>query len=376
MITVIAQDEAYKTLAINNLGGENIAQIIMSDGLENEKIDLDNDGIVISAEKVKAIEVSMKLALQQIKPIVFIQEFINEFREDAIKYEDCFWTEIERDKDASANLLKKLVDLRLIVSVFLSVGTACTLKCKNCMPLNPYTPSCMKRYTIESLVRDIRTLASVVDFIPSIILVGGEPLIHTDIATLIDEIAAADNIGKIIIATNGTFIPNDKVLKTLRDNKVFVRISNYSIKESRAVELEEICSKWGIGSERYNFVTKKSMWFDFGIDNNECASDEEAKNVFEKCISRTRFIQDGELFACSRFKNASIVQGFEPADTDVVKLDPENPNLRDRIREYFRNPRFMTSCRYCNGTQNDKLCIPGEQLEVEEWKQILKARNY
>ena len=59
-------------------------------------------------------------------------------------------------------------------------------------------------------------------------ILGGEPLIHTELFKILNDISQIKNINKIQIVTNGTLLLNEKSLEIIRKNKkISVFIINY-----------------------------------------------------------------------------------------------------------------------------------------------------
>ena len=141
------------------------------------------------------------------------------------------------------------------------VGTKCSLKCKNCCNLIPYLKQ--DSYMYEENLKDLEFLSQNFD-IACLQVQGGEPFTHKMIDQIIYAIGKL-NIRKIEIASNGTILLNNKVLKALKENPhIYVRFSNYNCVEKRRQKVIEQLDANNISYKIYNFITKESSWFDWG----------------------------------------------------------------------------------------------------------------
>ena len=89
-----------------------------------------------------------------------------------------------------------------------SLTTFCSLRCEKCANLMQYYS---KPYHVEAkkVFSSIRALAKVSDGIDCLRLIGGEPLLWSDLAKLIDYAIAEDKIKLILMVTNGTIALSD-----------------------------------------------------------------------------------------------------------------------------------------------------------------------
>ena len=125
------------------------------------------------------------------------------------------------------------------------VGQTCTLKCRDCCHMIPYIKPSI--YDVDSLIEDCKILFELCD-VDFFSILGGEPFTNPDLYKLIDFVAESKNIkdGKLI--TNGTIMPNDMMMNSLRklNNKLDVRIDVYPGRETRAQEFYDKLTTEGI----------------------------------------------------------------------------------------------------------------------------------
>ena len=122
-----------------------------------------------------------------------------------------------------------LTDKELVLGSFdIPLCTLCTLNCKNCASLMPYYDK-KTDFDLEEIKLGVSTLLDVVDFVPRINILGGEPFLSKNLVPIVKLLKSKYNtkIGVVKLTTNGTVLPKEDVLKELIWNKLEVRISKY-----------------------------------------------------------------------------------------------------------------------------------------------------
>lgn len=245
----------------------------------------------------------------------------------------------------------------------LSVGHACTLKCKNCGNLCPFTRPEMKKYELKDIKRDIKNILECVNFIGELQIQGGEPFIYSNLKDLIEFLALQEKIKHITIATNGTTIPKNDLFYLIKENNIAIRISNYQITKEKGITLDKKCKELGIESKLYNFAFENSEWAYLGGINTPCEYDDSVVSKrfwhcsFKNCLT----LDNGELNWCSRMTNAYSLQGFQRRNGDYVDVR-NSKNLKEEFWSFIKNKEFPEACRYCFGTYNAKHVTAREQI--------------
>lgn len=176
---------------------------------------------------------------------------------------------------------------------------------------------------------------------------------------------ACKEINEIFIATNGTIIPSDELMRNFAVNGIEIRVSNYNLNRRNLEAFVAKAQAYGVEMTLYDFATGEALWYDCGglntprEDNDAIVAERFAKCEYSICLT----LENGELHRCSRAVNAHRLQGFDnlppPADYVYVR---GNENLRRDLLEYFSAPHFETACRYCNGTANTGKIPAAEQI--------------
>lgn len=262
----------------------------------------------------------------------------------------------------------------------LVLGTRCTLKCKDCANLMQYydNPSDLE---IENILKDLEQLFSMVDACICISVVGGEPLIYPDLDRVLRWLASNKKVMKIEITTNGTVIPDEKMLNIMADSKVKTIISDYG-KINSMSKLVTALDQYGAASECY----PDEKWIDLGGVEARNRTEDELKKIYMACrngkMCKTLF--KGRLFDCPR---AAHLMDLGYAD-QIEFLDIYHCRKQDVMAFYTKN--ISHACDYCDLTVEHKKCIepavqmngshPGQSshtlISRKKYEDILEAKKY
>lgn len=243
-----------------------------------------------------------------------------------------------------------------------SVGQACSLKCKNCANLTPYCGSENKRYNVEDIIRHIGKISNVAN-ITSLQIQGGEPFIYSDLSKLIEAVPDATDIR---IATNGTIIPDKEVLEILKKRNVEVRISDYKIEKYKETvkKLQEELKKWDVKFFMYEFTNQTGDWTDMGGVSVPRKDTKTASDTYWTCSfgKNCLTLENGMLGYCSRAIIAPVVQGYDYNKKDYFYVDKIDKCFKLKLMRYIQERHPMEVCRYCYGMQG-KHIKPAIQLD-------------
>lgn len=315
----------------------------------------DKEIIVTTGEKY-AKEILDIISSYGINRVVFYDEIVNSLFPQ-YKLFNRYWEDYE---------VSKTVDLfrthNLIYFLALCVGQACSLKCKQCSNLAPFSDPGHMRYKIEDLKSDLKRFSENIDFLFELQIQGGEPFLYSDLPELLLYAKSLNKFGMIQIATNGTMMPNEEFWRTAKEiDNLCIRISHYPNCDNSAA-LKAACEKNEIKCVVYEFQGKSGEWIELGTEKtiyelNEYSSlyDKYTDCPFASCLT----MEDGIIARCSRAINSERVLGFGHLDNDYINIR-ESANLRESIKEYYCNPKEMEACAYCRGGTG-RAIIPAEQ---------------
>lgn len=243
----------------------------------------------------------------------------------------------------------------------LSVGQACNFKCRDCGNFAPYSPRELLRYPIETVVHELDMLFSCSVMIDKLQIQGGEPFCYSDMPKLLEYLGGkkrAGMIGDIDIATNGSIMPPEEVLGSIKKYDIRIRISDYNVAPDKVRKLEQKCRDYCIRYMIYDFCSTEGQWYnEGGVETPRENDDKLVKRRYKLCQFRGCLtLEHGELTYCSRATNSYRIQGFERNEMDYLVLSG-TAEFKETLKKFLFRRHYMEACRYCNGT-NDKLMIP------------------
>ncbi len=253
--------------------------------------------------------------------------------------------------------LKRIADATSIVNDWRSksftwfgyiVGQACTLKCIHCCEAIPFLKE-HKFVPKEVIISDVRKMAASSRFLTFVELIGGEPFLHPQFQTLIEELMEIKNIGYIKSFTNGTIVPSVELCHILKNPRFMLQVSNYE-KQATGKLLDNIHKTRAVLKEQnvpYIF-TQNFEWQDFTSFDLHHTDDNKTRTVFNACMLRNcNRLYQGMLYRCPH-QYAGIELGVlkkHPVEcVDINTLDQRELSM---AIEAFENVEYIDACRYC-----------------------------
>lgn len=258
----------------------------------------------------------------------------------------------------------KMTNMSLVVTL------RCSLKCKLCTAFAPYYQE-IPHYSYETLTTSVKKYFEIVEYVDKFTINGGEALMHENLPELIDFIAVyIDRIGMLEILTNGTIVPNDRLLKSLSSiSKVNILINNYGSSLSTKIpQIIEALDRYKIAYRLRQQNTDESYcggWVDISDLSYKNRSEIETERIFSHCVYPGAFrcfaIFGDKAYICGvylRCKTLGIIPDYKDEYLDFS----ENCEMSDetKIEQIlnFYNRKFFSSCNYCNGFCDDSNRFP------------------
>lgn len=257
----------------------------------------------------------------------------------------------------------------------LHVTKRCNLLCKLCaqkcfLYRTPDHPS------LEDLKRYATGYFNLADYTYKFDLTGGEPLLRDDLPELLDYLYGfRKQFGRLRFNTNGTVIPNEKLIGVLHryGNGAEFLIDHYRA-STHVEELVDVCEKNNIPyvvRDYHSETPYMDGWADFG-------DFQEKREADYSCFTRGKYtdVVGGKLHLCDRqvvYANFGYPKGND-ANGEYVDLlnGSDKEEKREKLMHLWKLPA-LTACEYCNGRgKNSARYLPGEQLTPEELKTIRK----
>ena len=213
--------------------------------------------------------------------------------------------------------------------------TKCTLRCESCNNLMQYF-SAKNQYTctLEGILESLNCLLENVESIQRLRIIGGEPLMFKDLPQLVYAIEKRHKIRAFDIATNGTIVPKDELLRAFKDSKRFrkVSISDYSSAPNLKIPLQQEAlfkklKEYGID---YSFLTG-GIWYKVekiykrnrtkeGVIKNFLACQMPCVSLMSGDRGKDEARENGHIFVCPIASSLSKLKGIEEFSGDYISL--------------------------------------------------------
>lgn len=244
-----------------------------------------------------------------------------------------------------------------LLEVHTAITTMCTFNCRKCNMFMPYYKNKII-YPFKKLKETIDMFFDYVDYVFKYQIIGGEPLLHKDLAQYIDYIykTYGNKMGCIRIITNGSVIPDKNLIETLKACSCEVHISNYLHAidyEKRYKEVIECLEKNGI-----NYTEIKSLrWRDIGFPEKPCDfSEEDVKNHMITCGTSWHGLIDKKLYYCNSAWSAAKCGLFTESPGDYVELEKINKDTAVELLDLCLGDLktgYNSFCKLCGGLGED-----------------------
>lgn len=238
------------------------------------------------------------------------------------------------------------------------ITTKCNLKCMHCSSLINYNND-QKHIDSKELLQSIKNIINKSDKVYRFKLHGGEVLLHPELADIIEYVNNESKILSARITTNGSIIPSDNVINSLKKSDKFkVQISIYK----NIIDLSQIKQVFKDNNIPY-ILLDNNIWYDYG------KVEYTGKSAFNTCTSKkcTSSINN-KIYICSRAAMADYLGLVE--ETNYVNISSSD-NISKDIKILLNTP--SKSCFYCNGTSN--MVIPAIQYLNIKIYAVITTKN-
>jgi len=247
----------------------------------------------------------------------------------------------------------------------------CTLCCEKCFALIPFYQKPLNR-RIEQIMDDIDSFFHYVDYVSCFAISGGDAMVHPQCGEILEMIAGkylGSKIGRIELCTNAVILPDEHILRLLKQFHVVFRVTDYGAKKQN---LEYVVSLLKQNDILYDLV-HFDYWLDSGFPQEsnhiKVEGEQSLADFFTRCDRRTcELLHDMRYYKCGIAHYADRA-GWCKAETDDffdISLLP-TPERKKEFLEFsmgFSKNGYYAICRKCNGSFNvNKRKIPvGIQL--------------
>lgn len=242
-----------------------------------------------------------------------------------------YWMEKIKDKCKDGMVIPYMTAL---------ITSSCTLRCRDC---NNLIPLFIRGNFVlaEKVLQDVNRVCDAIDYCICMNITGGEPFLHRDLNQIINGITSNDKIAFVEVITNGTLLPTQEVIKSLKNEKVIVKISEYQ-GYTQTAKLTELFKMEGI-----RFLVKDNLqWVDSGGVERRNKEYEQIKYEYLSCWSGKfcKSIYNGRVYACAR---AAFLHELGVSNHPSDYLDIDKSDLRERLLDFYLQ-EYVDACDFCD----------------------------
>lgn len=241
------------------------------------------------------------------------------------------------------------------------VTSRCTLRCEHCSSLIPHyeKPSDLDA---SKIIAALDRLLACADLVYHVELLGGEPFLNQSLPRITKHLLDSGKILHIDVITNGTLLPPDRVLESVKHKLVSVVIDDYGKLSKKMDSLSDALKRLGIDFR----VNKHWAWADLGGFESRSLSEEQLEEIFAKCnFNSCTELLDGKLNRCPRSSHGTktgLVPEYSGDFIDILDLSISDDILKEKLRAFLHDKKFIRACNHCNGNTRDSLTLsPAEQ---------------
>jgi len=220
----------------------------------------------------------------------------------------------------------------------------CNLTCAQCCSLSPLLPAWQAQP--ESLARDLRMAGKVLA--PRVFkLVGGEPLLHTNLLDIIEAVRSSEISPVISLTTNGIKLGEmpDRFWQAV-DALTISRYPKPRLSTDLVACIEARAAQHGVGLN-----WKVQDMFTTMTREQPDAHPQAARHIFHGCWIRERchMVRDGMFYTCTRPAHFhTLYKGERDFRGDGLPLRDDADMLNDML-SYLRREAPLQACLYCHG---------------------------
>lgn len=258
--------------------------------------------------------------------------------------------------------------------VFSSVTSRCTFNCKYCNMLMPYYKEHYD-YDADDILQDLELLFERIDYLTSYFLIGGEPLLNKNLPEILEGVYEnyGEKIGYIQVITNGSIIPNERLLAVMQKCNIKVRISDYTHVLPYKKRLQEVIDVLTM-HEIDHSMSVYTQWMDLGFPEKVPPigkTPEDAKKHMLMCSQGCHNLNDKKFFFCGLVFSAEKCGLYKLKENDYIDLQKKSDNsIEDKkeIMEYclgYVKNEYISICNICRGagSDNDRIVGVAEQMK-------------
>jgi organic radical activating enzyme len=237
-----------------------------------------------------------------------------------------------------------------ISTLTIALTSKCTLNCRDCDEFIPRYRK-IKRFDADAglAITYLSNILAAVNGIVALEVIGGEPFLYKNLAEILDFAKEQSKILRIIVVTNGTLIPNEKIIHSLQNKRTVVRISDYGDLSTKKEDLVNIFKKDKIFYQKGDWTAMGFNLLTDGFKNQNRLYDENCK-IYISCFSLTyadRLLIGNRIYCCAQAAHRTNLNLQSESDLEYVDLAMPKEEIRQKIKQ-FAFLDYAPTCDRCS----------------------------
>jgi hypothetical protein len=179
---------------------------------------------------------------------------------------------------------------------------------------------------------------------------------NKQIDQVISHLNKQTRLQRVVIYTNGTIVPNAAALEAMRNEKVFVYITDYGDLSKNIAKLEA-----ALKEHKVAYAAQEAQnWTACSEIKNYGRSEAELVDVFTRCCCKNLYtILDGKLYRCPFSAHIDRLHATPDYPDDYLNLATATSA---ETHEFVYGKTYLDHCNYCAGRfLDDPKIQPGIQ---------------
>ena len=265
-------------------------------------------------------------------------------------------------------------DKLFLRSVDLIITERCSLKCRDCSNLMQYYVK-PQDCDLSTLLKSVDRLFTIVDEIMDFRIIGGDAFMNREWPEIVKRVRYEPKAKRVVLYTNGTIVPDDDSLETLRGDKTLVIITDYGVLSRNLAPLKIQLKRMGIAYH----VLQIAEWLDCAGITPHDRTAAQNRQLYRSCCAKNMLtLSNGRLFRCPYSANAARLAAVPDYHSDYIDLFQELDDgtgiqvTRDKLRDFLSNLDYLLTCDFCSGRPLSGI----ELLPAIQSQDSLPYRNY
>ncbi len=252
------------------------------------------------------------------------------------------------------------------------ITTRCSLNCAECNNLIQFYER-PQNFKATDILRDIKRVCCVTERISMVRILGGEPLVHPDLAYILNGLKEIDKIQQVQIVTNGTLLFNEECLSIIRNKKFSVDVSNYGV---HSVKYAQLIEQLRTNKIRYITQSRRKPWRSLSSCKCRGHNEYELETIFASCKEDCHSLLNGELHLCARSAHGTDLGVITKKEKEYVNVRAASGKKKLRKEIYdLLNRKSISACNYCDvyRVNSMKIVSSAEQISKADALKRLKS---